>query len=91
MAYFADLDAARQNKIYEALNSHVSEEAQALYEAALKVAKTRKKKLRCSGQYIGRWYPLLDAWMRGKVSNIEVRDALSLGWVEEDLYILVTL
>ena len=87
MAYFSSLPAEKQNKIYEALQAHVSQEAEALYNAALNKAVTIKQKNACAGQHIGQWYPLLEKWMSDRVTNIAVRDALRLGYVPEILAI----
>lgn len=82
MAYFRSLPAEKQNQIYEALQVHVSQEAEALYNRALNKAVTIK-----AGQHIGQWYPLLGKWMSDRVTNIAVRDALRLGYVPEILAI----
>ena len=86
MAYYDSLDAKKQNKIYEALQAQVGNEAQKMYGEALKKAKTKKQKKACAGQYIGRWYPLLNAWMKGDILNLVVLDALKVGFVPEHIY-----
>ena len=91
MAYYDSLDAKKQNYIYEALQVHVGNEAQQMYTEALKKAKTKKQKSACAGQYIGRWYPVLNAWMQGKVLNLVILDALKVGFVPEDIYASVTI
>lgn len=87
MAYYQQLDSVSQHTLYLAIEGKVREEANCMYNEALRKAKTAKQKKACAGQYIGRWYPLLNAWMQGEVSNLAVRDALRVGFVGEELYV----
>lgn len=73
------------NSIYDQLEAEVSKEATALYNQALSKAKTNKQKAACAGSYQGKWFTLFDKWCHGKVANVFVLEALTLGYIEEGL------
>ena len=83
MAFFSTLPAEKQNSLYEQIEAKVSAESEAMYQTALRKATSAKQRANCAGQYKGRWFDLLEAWMADKVSNLFVRDCLSQGFVSD--------
>ncbi|MDF9399068.1 hypothetical protein [Vibrio sp. 1180_3] len=87
MAYYANLPEQKQLDIYQLIQHQVSSEAEELYQSALSKARTELQQKACAGQYKGRWFALLDGWMKGEISNLDVCECLQLGFVSEDIIV----
>ncbi|GGB53101.1 hypothetical protein GCM10011607_12020 [Shewanella inventionis] len=78
-----DISESLFNSLYDQLMVNASKENEGLYQNALRLAKTKKQKVNCAGQYVGRWQILLNKWTEGKIANIYIVQCLSIGYVEE--------
>lgn len=81
MAYASTLPESKFNEIYDQLELKVSESAEAQYQQALKLAKTKRQQKACMRGYPSEWSVLMKQWCCDKVSNLYVMDCLRLGHV----------
>ena len=72
-------------ELYEDLYARSSAENHAMYLASLSKAKTDKQRKACAGCYVGSWQKVFNAWVRGKLPNVYVLDAIRAGFVSEGL------
>ena len=73
------------NSLYNSLYEKSAAENHAMYEAALRKAKTPSQRKQCAGCYCGRWQTVFNAWVRGKIPNIFIHEALSVDSISESL------
>jgi len=71
--------------IYSELYARSSEENHSMYLAKLSKAKTDKQRKACAGCYVGSWQRVLNSWVRGRLPNVYVLDAIRAGFVSEGL------
>ena len=73
------------SEIYSELYARSSEENHSMYLAKLSKAKTDKQRKACAGCYVGSWQRVLNSWVRGRLPNVYVLDAIRAGFVSEGL------
>ena len=85
MAYIDSLPDFKRESLWDALTAAINTEHEAAYQSRFSQAKTKKQKESCAGRYEGSWYRFRNSWEEGKISNIEVKDALVHGFVPGDV------
>lgn len=73
------------DSLYNSLYEKSAAENHAMYLSALSKAKTPRQRKNCAGCYCGRWQTVFNAWVRGKIPNIHIHEALADNSVSESL------
>lgn len=76
-----DLPEQQRMELYAALQSKISEEAQAMYEIVSARSDTPVEKDSYIEQFKGEWFSLLCLWTENSVPSKFVRESLSAGYV----------